>query len=870
MRILISLLLLVWPAWLFAETRVALVLASSQYEALRPLDNPLNDARLVEDKLLALGFEVYSETNRDLRRMRRALDNFAEDAAGADVALIYFAGHGMEVAGQNMLLPVDAPAGTVAELTAGALPLDDLARTLQEVAPVGLLIVDACRSDPFGGAGRGAVALRRAPEVKPGLARIGRSDNLLYAFAAAPGQAASDGQGANSPFTEALARHLATPGLEIRQVLTLVQQDVYDRTRGRQLPYVESGLPSVVFAGGQSALPEREVLLLSMARMTPDHRALIERVASEHDMPLAPLFGAFLSAGLAERTLEDQSSELTSAAEAFAALRRDAATLSAADPRVAALRDQAAEQRDLGAFHEARALMTQAIEIDAGAGDLLEDRVIARRLSEADSHYINARSAEADLRRDLAIADYQLAVALYQKVWDWQGEPPYRLLLATERLGDAEVIAGNLAAARAAYEINLKVAETRLAETRQDTGRQRSIYLINIRLGDVAVGSGDLPAAQTAYEASFEISERLAAQDSHNTEWRRDLSVSHERLGVVAVALGDLPAARAAYAAALAIRESVAARDPRNTGWQRDLSVIHQRLGDVAVASGDLAAAQAAYATSLEIAERLASWEPQNNEWQRDLSISHDKIGVVAVASGNLPAARAAYAAGLAIMERLAGRDPRNTEWQRGLSISHQRLGDVAVASGDLPAAQEAYVASFEIAERLAVRDPENSEWLRDLAVSYIKIGEMAVASDGLTAAQEAYTASLEIAERLVARDPQNTVWQRDLFVSHNKLGDVAVASGDLLAAQAAYAASLEIAEQLAARYSGKSIEAKLDLVVTHYKLYQIGDAPIRRLSEALTILKELQAENRLPPVNAPWIAIVEGALVLAKLTAPE
>ena len=226
------------------------------------------------------------------------------------------------------------------------------------------------------------------------------------------------------------------------------------------------------------------------------------------------------------------------------------------------------------------------------------------------------------------------------------------------------------------------------------------------QLGDVAVAAGDLAAARAAYQASLDIRQRLAAADPANTGWQRDLSISHEQLGNVAVAAGDLAAARAAYQASLDIAVRLAAADPANTGWQRDLSVSHNKLGDVAVAAGDLAAARAAYQASLDIAARLAAADPANTEWQRDLSVSHDKLGDVAVAAGDLAAARAAYQASLDIRTRLAAADPANTGWQRDLSVSHNKLGDVAVAAGDLAAARAAYQASLDIAGAAGRRRP--------------------------------------------------------------------------------------------------------------------------------------------------------------------
>ncbi|MBB95544.1 MAG: hypothetical protein CML68_13260 [Rhodobacteraceae bacterium] len=183
----------------------------------------------MDEVLYDLGFDVTLVTDRDLHRMQCALDRFVEDAenAQADMALVYFAGHGIEVGGENLVLPIDAVADDAATLKASGLPLADLAASVQKAAPTGLLIIDACRTDAFGGTEGGfSRSEARQPAVSAGLGRVGRAHNLLYAYAAAPGQAAMDGSGDNSPFTGSLLRHFDTEGLEIRSVLTLVRQDL--------------------------------------------------------------------------------------------------------------------------------------------------------------------------------------------------------------------------------------------------------------------------------------------------------------------------------------------------------------------------------------------------------------------------------------------------------------------------------------------------------------------------------------------------------------------------------------------------------------------------------------------------------------------
>ena len=163
MRLLFALLLTIaTTATAVAERRVALVMAEDDYRLVRPLANPIHDGEAMEAALKKLGFEVTLETNRDLRRMRRALDDFREDAKGSDVALVYFSGHGVEISGDNRLLPVDADASSLDQLNKTSLSLEEVRDAVAATAKVGLIVLDACRSNPFSGSsseGRGATSL---------------------------------------------------------------------------------------------------------------------------------------------------------------------------------------------------------------------------------------------------------------------------------------------------------------------------------------------------------------------------------------------------------------------------------------------------------------------------------------------------------------------------------------------------------------------------------------------------------------------------------------------------------------------------------------------------------------------------------------
>jgi uncharacterized caspase-like protein len=164
-------------------------------------------------------------------------------------------------------------ASSLDRLKETSLPLEEVRQAAIAVAPAVLVVLDACRDDPFGESAGGRSAKPLASDVKaaakPGLGRIGEAENTLFVFSAAPGRTAADGDGGNSPFSAALAKYLPTDGLEIRAVFALVQQDVYASSGARQSPWVESApFPKLFFAAETGTIPERERLLLAMADLT--------------------------------------------------------------------------------------------------------------------------------------------------------------------------------------------------------------------------------------------------------------------------------------------------------------------------------------------------------------------------------------------------------------------------------------------------------------------------------------------------------------------------------------------------------------------------------------------------------------------------
>jgi tetratricopeptide (TPR) repeat protein len=232
--------------------RVALVIGNGAYAHVKALPNPPNDAHAIAKNLRDLGFAVSEGIDLDREAMRKITRDFLLDAAHAQTAVLYFAGHGVQVDGRNFLVPVDVrlqpginPIETLIDMDTILTALDDQVRT-------NILIFDACRNNPMAeriastGPSRSIEAGGLAPPSAP-VAGTTLGAGTLIAFATAPGQVALDGEGANSPFSAALSRHIGTPGLEVQQMLTRVRAEVVAATRGKQVPWSNSSLLGEVY-----------------------------------------------------------------------------------------------------------------------------------------------------------------------------------------------------------------------------------------------------------------------------------------------------------------------------------------------------------------------------------------------------------------------------------------------------------------------------------------------------------------------------------------------------------------------------------------------------------------------------------------------
>ena len=224
-----------------ADKRVAFVIGNSNYQNVGTLTNPANDAAAITEMFKKAAFDVV-ESRRDLKNteMRRALRDFTEKARDADIAVIYYAGHGIEVDGTNYLIPVDAALERDTDAYDEAIALDRILQAIEPAKQLRLVILDACRDNPFAKSMKRTLAAR---SLGRGLAGVEPSKpNTLIAFAAKGGSTASDGDSKNSPFTTALLKYLAKPGLELGKAFRLVRDDVMNATANKQEPFVYGSL----------------------------------------------------------------------------------------------------------------------------------------------------------------------------------------------------------------------------------------------------------------------------------------------------------------------------------------------------------------------------------------------------------------------------------------------------------------------------------------------------------------------------------------------------------------------------------------------------------------------------------------------------
>jgi uncharacterized caspase-like protein len=308
--IFIVFLLLVLPqSHAAAAKRVALVIGNSAYAYTPRLENPRNDATDIAAGLRKLNFEIIDGFDLGKTAFERKVRDFAAALRGAEAGVFFYAGHGLQVAGQNFLVPVDAQLSTADALDFEMIRLEVIHRTMEREANTNIIFLDACRNNPLARNLARAMGTRSA-EIGHGLAAVESGVGTLISFSTQPGNVALDGTGRNSPFAGALIKHLSAPSDDLSAVLINVRNDVMKETQRKQVPWEHSALTGRFYfdpSGLVPAGPPADELTWSLIKDAKDPallRRFIEQFPKSQWRAEAEQRAASLAAGTTEPASE--------------------------------------------------------------------------------------------------------------------------------------------------------------------------------------------------------------------------------------------------------------------------------------------------------------------------------------------------------------------------------------------------------------------------------------------------------------------------------------------------------------------------------------------------------------------------------------
>lgn len=418
--------------------RVALVIGNSKYVHAVELPNPANDARLIASTLRNAGFEVIEGVDQDNAGMHSLISKFTEQSYDADLAVIFYAGHGMQVDGKNFLIPVDAELTSPAYLKTRTVQIDEFMAALPSDPAVGVIILDACRDNPL--ARTLAASLPKTRSLGSGLAPIeAKSEGvgtggILIAYATDPGAIAFDGNGVNSPYSTALARHLTEPGIEIQSALTRVRGEVTETTQGRQRPWHNASLGREVFIG-------KPVVAAAPAAKPATDAAGAAAVAAPALVVGEP------PSWEVEQRLWDEASKRNTAPfyEAYLEQFPNGRFATVARLNIDALKDPKAQERQVAAVDADEANSGSAVRTSVGISDDMK-KVLG---TEATENAIGLdRQGRIDLQlriealgNELGRVDGNIGAKTRQAIGDWQEENglPPTTFLTREQLAFLEI-----------------------------------------------------------------------------------------------------------------------------------------------------------------------------------------------------------------------------------------------------------------------------------------------------------------------------------------------------------------------------------------------------------------------------------------------
>jgi tetratricopeptide (TPR) repeat protein len=671
--------------------RVALVIGQSAYPGsisvgaaeLRTLPNPRQDATRMAQLLEQHGFEVIACDGTilgcfdlDHRQLLDALTTLERRAAGADLALLFFAGHGLDSQEGNVLAPVDAKFDCSTGAVSNGVVLEHIMRATKPASHA-LVILDASRDNPLGDACPNLQGKKLAfTRIRPGTMR-----SFLLVSSTQFGQQALDGPpGLHSPFARALLSTLeANPAISFDQVMHEVARATHVAARKQngffQIPVQVLGreAPANCLAGKDCIGDTRMAALAAEnARLAADVASVRQLLAiQEHTRGKPYTLQEFQKrAAELERTLahirvntdppgQGSSRQIDSGhaagehaksgdardADEMTLATEPAVTIAEPAPKPDPDPDKAGRQRDLAGSHDkVDGVLVRQGSLPAALDEHLASFAIAARLARSDP-------GNADRQRDLAIA--------------------------LEKIGDALVEQGNLLAALDNFRASHTIANRLAQADPSNVERQLDLALAYEKIGNVLVDRGNLLAALDNFRASHTIADRLAKTDPSNAGWQLDVAISHDKIGDVLAEQNKLPVALASYRASLQIFDRLAKADPNNAGGQLLLALSHTKIGDLLRSQGHLSAALDNYRTALAITERLANGDLGNSSWQRDLALSHARIALLLARQGLRRDAVTAFKRGHAIILRLRQLSPGDASLSRNLAWFEERLAEL-------------------------------------------------------------------------------------------------------------------------------------------------------------------------------------------------
>ena len=685
---------------------VALVIGQSAYDTLPALPNSANDARAIDRLLSDLGFDVDAVLDGDRRRLDRAFERFIEDAADADVAIVYYAGHGVEAGGENYVVPVDAASPKAGGMVADLVPVSTVLAELQRRAPIAIVLLDACRDNPYppgtlvAGAGGVAVPVSASGLGEPrGAASLRNTGpetlGTVIGYAAEPGRAALDGPaGTNSPYAAALLKHLAASGRAFGDVMTMVSEEVYLRTSGRQLPWTNASLRRLLYfgldaeekSGDEHAIREgRRTLLLTIATTPPEVRSMVEQMASANDVPLDALYGMLEVLGV-DTASGDITEQLSVGAGRLKSILTARDAQSQTDPeivRLASLADRAEGEGAMALALDFRARASARADQIDGELDKAEANIADRRRELAATYRSHAETASLNFDFATAAARYGNA---YEQVAKLDVPLSYQLkVLQGEALNDHGVYQGDnqaLLDSVAAYEQALKIGRAS-PDVRRDAALKGNMAIVLTQLGS---RSGDISHLDQAVRLYGEVIKALPRK-----RYPEDWAYAQLNLGALHQALADRGGGNEQFDLALKAYEGAArilTREAAPVEWaglQMNIGNVYAQLANRRGDADDLSRSIDAIEAALTVWTRES--DPVN--WalaQSNLATSLRALGAIEKDAAMVRRAIEMHRAALEVTTR----ERQPTSWAGDMNNLGSAYLDLAEIEGDIGLYEEA------------------------------------------------------------------------------------------------------------------------------------------------------------------------------------